>query len=393
MKVLFIVFSFLCGYALLFSCKNNSKEQIPTTEPELEFTDNFSSDTILESDLINFKTIKLSDLKYVIRPEDTIVLGKPVLKYFKGKVEGKDVQLWLRYSMLIGEEVSFSFYDYSGTWYMEGDDGLTSVIFESKPIYSSGAIYEGEDGDRKLLYGIYYTPSGNELLVRDGSKKIILQEADMRFEAYDIFVYENNYCREQNRLIGHWSYDYGFVVKSNSGGGLSIPEFFGKSDSLKIPMSRHEVKTDVNMDDSDDGGGACFRSYSQSYRLPVYMDSVVCVITDFGYVDMGGAHGIFTTLYENYDMKTGKQIDLTDILDIENDEFGEYHLRKLKEKFDSEGNELTASNLDNPSGFYMLPTGLCLIYPPYSLLGGFWEKDLFLPFEELRPYLKKQYYN
>ncbi|MDL2215048.1 hypothetical protein LJC00_02530 [Dysgonomonas sp. OttesenSCG-928-M03] len=359
----------------------------------MEFTDDICSDTISESDLVNFKTVKLSDTKYVIMPADTITLGKPVLKYFKGKVNGKDVQLWLRYSMLMGEEVSFSHYDYMGTWYMEGDDDLTGVSFESKPIHSSGAIYAEEGDDRKLLYGIYYTPSDNEVLVRDGSKKFILEEADIRFEAYDIFVYENNYCQEQNRLIGHWSYDYGFVVNNSSGGDLAIPEFFEKDSSSETQICCHEVKTDVNRDDSDEGSESCFRSSSQSYRLPVYMDSVVCIITDFGYVDMGGAHGIFATLYENYDMKTGRQISLTDILDMDSDSFIEYQLQKLKKKYDFEGNELSADQVDLPSGFYMLPTGLCLIYPPYSLLGGFWEKDLLLPFEELKPYLKKQYYN
>jgi hypothetical protein len=29
-----------------------------------------------------------------------------------------------------------------------------------------------------------------------------------------------------------------------------------------------------------------------------------------------------------------------------------------------------------------------LIYPSYSLSGGFWEKDAFLPIDKIQPYLK-----
>jgi hypothetical protein len=100
---------------------------------------------------------------------------------------------------------------------------------------------------------------------------------------------------------------------------------------------------------------------------------------------MGGAHGVFTTDYNNYDVKTGKIIQLNDILNID-DDFIDFYNEQIKATY-KDG--LLSDNIPMSDKFYILPTDITFSYAPYELLGfAAGEPHIFFSFRELSSFIK-----
>lgn len=380
------------------SCKNKEAKEVFAFYGSLntESTRANTDSLITLEYLKNFKTEQLGERKFVLQPGDTIQFDKPFLKLFTGQIDGKDAQLWLSKNMSIGEEFSFDVYDAVGTLYIEGDD-IRYCYFADK----KGQIYIDEE--RTYIFSrLIYDEILNTISIEINTNLFTLQESNLRFHAYDSFRYENTLCQMEGispYLKSHWRYDSFFGLDSvslNREQSLSNQRFiklFG-SDLLKKQISSYDIGRDVLILDTDNPDeDLCSRVYTQSIVKPLYLDSLIYITIDLGYVDLGGAHGMFITEYKNYDMKTGKEMKVEDVLDMSSSIFTDYNYNKIKnDLYNSENSNFLEVQVSEPSSFYILPSGIGLHYPGYSLGGGFWEKEVFLPYNEIKAFLKTDKY-
>jgi len=366
--------------ALLNACQNTQPKEGNAEEVILEKQQTKDSLTI--------EVRQLDENTYILNDKDTIQFKKPILKFFTGKLGYEDVQLWLFYCIPMGEAPVLS-YSYEGFWCINGNP-IERISF-SKDNNMHVAKFHKDEKETEPLIVLEYIESSGRVVAKSNAESCILTESDLTFDAYDCFVYEDIYCN-------YWNYTFSYIENTIP------PEFqtcFQKaiipddsnSDVSSIKDWKHHINPVVrkaSIDDEDDSD-PCFGQWDQTYTLPMYLDSVVYVISSFGHVYMGGAHGMFFTTYNCYDTQSGEQLVLEDIIDTENELFEEFYTKKMKMKkeFGLENFE----SVEMPSSFYIVPRGILFYYPGYSLGGGWWPKESFFTFEELKPYLKRNLYS
>jgi len=392
--------SLLFLLAILFlSCKNK-----PVSNSDNELQNNAliekNEDTDDNTNLQNYKVKQLNDSTFILTPSDTVSFQKPFLKLFKGAIDGKDIQIWIHRSFELAEGMLSSSFPIDGIVYMDGFEDIAYFSFNNNEQKLRAEVY-ADDEKENHLFDIEYGLGNDNIIVKKNSDKYVIQEADFRFTAYDKFEYVNTYCPEKEAwshgLNQHWSYSFSYVIDKCP---QAYRHFFREAlvsdkkmyNPEDIKKWKHDIQVDVVSDLPAEDEDICFPNSDQSYLMPVYLDSLLYIVRDNGHVYMGGAHGMFSIEYYCYNIKTGEIIKLEDILDTETDAFQEYHYKKLKENLYPGDDDFLGEHVEMPSTFYILPSGICLIYPPYSLKGGFWQKYLFLPMDELGPFFKKRYY-
>jgi hypothetical protein len=100
---------------------------------------------------------------------------------------------------------------------------------------------------------------------------------------------------------------------------------------------------------------------------------------------MGGAHGMLSTGYTNYDLKTGKNIAIEQLLNFSDQKFISFYEEKIRNEY---GDGILSNEVPITHNYYILPTGITFSYAPYELLGfAAGEPRIFFSYEELKPYI------
>lgn len=376
---------FLAIFLLLFlACKNTGK----STQQNNEDTEE-RGDLIENNDSLITSIIKLSETEYALPERDTIRLEKPFFKSFEGEFEGRRVQAYVKRAM-ISEEYS---YYVSGHIYIEGDSN--TIGFGLEKIGPDQWQSPQDEWAQKEPYQFEFSLPGSFAIIKKGHK-YPLQQSAVKYEAYDIFSFNMNYCYWDEILSyrPHWEYDFQAIP-------AQYPEkyaiFFKQNPLSQIDATyyssdykrwKHNIALDITK--GSDDGEDCFTTFNQGFLVPCYLDSTVFVVYHFSHVYMGGAHGLPGTTYFNFDVKTGKLLKLKDILHADNEQFIDFYIEHLKQEYKEEDG--TNPFLQTPQGasenFYMLPTGIVFSYYPYELMGfAAGEPELFLSWDELEPFL------
>lgn len=375
---------------LLNVCQNIQSKEYNTEKNVLE-----EQQTKTAEDSLTIAVRQLDQYTYILNDEDSIKFEKPMLKFFTGKLGNKDVQLWLFYCLPIWEELN-PYYSYEGFWSIDGSS-IVRISFNEENDKYVAKFYKDEEKIEPVVV-LEYIESKNQVIAKSNSETYILKENALKFDAYDRFVYENTYC-ERDDWSGyrkHWEYDFSYIVNTippelEPCFQKAITSDDSNSNASSIKNWKHHINPVLRKASIDDENNdeVCFHHWRQTYTLPIYLDSVVYVISSFGHAYMGGAHGMYFTTYNCYDTQSGESLALEDIIDTENKSFEEFYNEKMIKQFELE--EFTES-VEMPSSFYIVPGGILFHYPGYSLRGGFWEKESFFTFDELEPYLKRKLY-
>lgn len=129
------------------------------------------------------------------------------------------------------------------------------------------------------------------------------------------------------------------------------------------------------------------------------VDSNVLSLIDTYSDYSGGAHGMYGTTGYTYDVQSGEELTLSDLLiDEENfyDAASEYVIAKLEEEFDDElfpeYKETVKESFENGANYYLDASGIVVIYNVYEV-GPYVIGDakVTLPYKEFSSYIKEQY--
>lgn len=377
------LFALILTLILFLSCTTNStnrsKNQADTASSNNAITEN--PDT---AELSNFQVRKLAEDCYIVRPDDTLRIQKPFIKIYEGIIEGRNVQAIVEQHT----EMEWLHYSIYCSIYIEGDDGIRFGTFYEikKGIYRTNKE-EKDAGEYECEY------NGSELKVLHNGKSYILKEADLKVDAFDRFDMKTFHCTEYSKYKLSYSYDFSFKAKK-------IPPLYSKvfssNEFLNLTLGKphsdiskwkHYVSEKIETDKDTDEETACYNYSNHEYYSIMYADSAVFILKNLSHQYMGGAHGMYSTTYYNFDIKTGNIINLTDMVDIENEDYKTFFETKIKEVCEIDVSAYTEIDY-TPSTFLLLPKGIYYIFPPYSLMGGFWEKEVFISYQELRPYMK-----
>ncbi len=124
--------------------------------------------------------------------------------------------------------------------------------------------------------------------------------------------------------------------------------------------------------------------------------SVFVVETNF-YAFSGGAHGYYSTVYENYDRLSGKLIELSDLFEPGYEDrlnkVGEQYFRKaLDMPYNQPLNELFSFDnnvFEIPDNFALIDQGIQFIFNPYDVASYAQGQQLFfVPYSALQTFVK-----
>lgn len=297
---------------------------------------------------------------------------KPILNFYTATINGQEVQV--RESSAIGgeDEGAYIYVGLVGKEYIEEDsEGADSIVVKN------GVKYLRHDGSE-------YPLSGNKLfdikLYSDLDYKIIVANSIQPLGEDDYWHrVTTQYESKQSFVPVSKTNLYDKVFASDAFLDLTLGE---ARDDLKKWSYRLHCDT-LETDDVQ------FVQWDISKTSPLRFDSVVFIVQTVGDVYMGGAHGMGYSASYNFDVKTGKLIELADIVSTNSHTYEQLLKDKINEAYDL--SDYDTSN-EEPSSFTIYSNGIVLTFPPYSLGGGFWEKDIFLSYNELEKVLKKEYY-
>lgn len=374
---------------IIFSCKNkeDNKNRIiveQTSQPVEILTNN---------DSLIYKL----DTNTICILEDTLHIERPYIYSFSGFLDNKKIQIHL-YNLLSTE---YGGYDKTATLYIDGEYDIYTTWFSSNTktntltsdVVDYDYITDKEKNICKLkVFDISTENMYIECLYKNKTYKIQPSKEFPSYQCYDVIdyiLYDTKTAFDKNEAIRPYSpnRDYSFFANI-----ISNNKYYEKletelkylfSDSSNIDEHktwRHQFHIEKPTSDED------YYSYETLSDIkPIFIDSFIYVVSDFSYSYMGGAHGVFTTDYNNYDVKTGKIIQLNDILNID-DDFIDFYNEQIKATY-KDG--LLSDNIPMSDKFYILPTDITFSYAPYELLGfAAGEPHIFFSFRELSSFIK-----
>jgi len=386
-KRYFFLVVFLCT---LFSCKHKKKQETfiaPKPVQAVEIAVN--ADSLMY--MIDSNTIYIQG--------DTLHIESPFIYSFAGIIDNKKIQLHL--SNAAGTE--YNGYNKSAVIYIDGATDFSYAWFEENPKTKEWTAdvtdYDfNTDKQTHICILKLFNPAQEnmyiECIYKNKSYKIYPSKEFPSYKCYDQIDNIIFDCRNMQDSSGYnndftANRDYSFLAEIISNDQhyeklqSELKYLFSDSASIESYKTwKHHFHVEKPVDEES------FYNYETlSETTPVYIDSFVYVVSDFSYSYMGGAHGMFTTFYGNYDVSTGKLIELKDILDIENNDFIQLYENVLKDTY-KDG--MLSDDTKMSDKFFILPTGIMFSYAPYELLGfAAGEPHLFFDYEELRPYIYK----
>jgi hypothetical protein len=339
------------------------------------------------------------DANTIVVHGDTIHFETPFIYSFEGLIDNKKIQIHLTNNLTseYGEYVK------SGTAYIEGEEEIFNFYFEKDKqnnykVADVKEYYASENRDKTICkLKLHNLSQKNMYLDCIYNGKIYTINPSKVFPSYKCFdqidcaLYD---CRKKFKETAMAEYvanqDYSFLAEIIS----NDPKYSNIESKLKYLTTdalyvkdyknwKHQFH--VEIPESEDQS---YNTETLSNIEPIFIDEIVFVTSNFSYSYMGGAHGMMTTNYENYDVSSGKIIALQDILNSDTDEFTDLYDKIIKNNYSDSllnENEVPMSNK-----FFILPTGIVFSYAPYELLGfAYGEPHIFISYEDLEPFVKK----
>jgi hypothetical protein len=372
---------------LIISCqsKNEEKKSLPVAKPLNEIKIEKSKDSLI---------YKLNENTIVING-DTLHLENPFIYSFEGKINDKNIQLH------ISNQLSSEYGGYSKTAvvYIEGENDLFYCYFEKdkKQDYYTGNIYDN-DSDKIIgklkLHNLSTEEMYIECAVDKKNYKIYPSKTLPAYTCYDqidytLFDSSEPFKNDESMRKFTPSRDYIFFAEIISNDAvfdnLETKLKYLNSDSLSIKNYKkwkHNFSVEKSKNEEEN-----YSSENLNVVSPVFIDSNIYVVSDYSYSYMGGAHGMMSTGYNNYDITTGKIITIKQIINTADKDFIAFYQNKIKSDY---GDGVLGNEIPMTDNFYILPTGITFSYAPYELLGfAAGEPHVFLSYEELEPFILK----
>ncbi len=383
---------FLLILTFLISCKSETKEEVVKTVLKPEPIKKIQISANEKNLIFNI------DNNTIVVNKDTIRIESPFIYSFEGLLENKKIQVHLS-NNLTNE---FGGYNTTASIYIDGEEEIFGCYFDknNQNEYKTATVnyyYASENRDKTVC----------KLKINNISKQNINLDCDYKgkifkifpsttfpsYKCYDEIDYSLSDCRKQfkkeesmREYVPHRNYSLIAEIISNNEkyNKLESELKYLFRDSLDIKNYKnwkHQFQENKPKDEED-----CYTSETISTVAPIFIDANIFVMSSYSYNYMGGAHGVMVTNFENYDLETGKIIDLSNILNIGSLEFKTFYETKLKETYQDgmlNENEIPLSNK-----FFILPTGIIFSYAPYELLGfAAGEPQIFFSYKELEPFI------
>ena len=341
----------------------------------------------------------------VVVDRDTLALESPFIYSFEGTLnEGKKIQLHL-WNYLSTE---YGGYSKTASFYIEGGDEILYCYFEKDKTQDYYvATVNDYNNDNKIICTLkLYKLSTEEMYIEyasdEKSYRINPSKTFPTYKCYDeidytLFDSRAAFKKEVAMKEFTPSRDYNFFAEIISNDlafdFLQTKLKYLSSDSLNFnnyKKWKHNFRMQKSKNEDEN-----YSSETLSVVLPIFIDSNVYVVSDFSYSYMGGAHGMMSTTYDNYNIRTGRKINVEDIISISDKKFINFYKNKVKSEYQD---DLLSDEVPITHNFYMLPTGIIFSYAPYELLGfAAGEPHVFCSYEELNPFILKNtildYYN
>ena len=377
---------------ILVSCKSETKEEAIKSIIKTKATEEIkisSNEKKLIYDL-NANTFVVNG--------DTVHIEKPFIYSFEGIIEDKKIQVHLA-NFLTSE---YGEYQKNASVYIEGENEVFNCYFErdKKNNYKTANVtdyYTSENSNNTICkLQIFNITKANMYLECDYNGKNYILKPSTSFPSYKCFD-EINYslsdCKVKfdkgeamHKFVPHRNYSFLAEIVSTDKKYDNIESklkylFTDSLDVKNYKKWKHEFTANGSKVEED-----CYSSEILSNISPIFMDNNIFVTSNFTYTYLGGAHGMMVTSYDNYDLESGKLIDLDEILNIGSTEFINFYEKEIKETFVDgilDENKILMSN-----NFFILPTGIVFSYAPYELLGfAAGEPHLFISYKDLQPFI------
>jgi len=374
--------------ALCFSCqsKNDEKKSVIVPKPVSEVKIEEKNESLI---------YKIKENTIVIGG-DTLKIEAPFIYSFEGKLDN-DKKIQIHISNKLTEE--FGGYWKSGNLYIDGEKqifGFGLIKNEKEDFYTGEVYYDRNENEKTICNLKLYNLFTNEMFIECiYNKKTYKIYPSKKFPSYKCFdkidytlfdtgkTYKKGIAKDYTP-----SRDYIFLgeILSNdkSFEALSSNLKYLPIDSVSIKnhhkwKHNFDIKKAVSNEDN-------YTTESLSVSSPIFIDSNIYVVSDYWYNYMGGAHGMYHTSYDNYEVSTGKKIEIAQILNTKDENFIDFYGNKIRSDYGDE--LLTPIKLAN--NFYILPTGITFSYAPYELVGfAGGEPEIFFSYKELKPYILK----
>lgn len=383
MKKYFLVLLVL----ILVSCqsKNDEKKSVANVKPISEVKIEANKDSLI---------YKISKNTIVVN-QDTLEIESPFIYSFEGKInDNKKIQLHLTNQL----STEYGGYAKTGSLYIENGEDLLYFYFDKnkKQDYYTAGIEEF-DGNKPLKLKLYNLSTEEMYIELTLDKKSYKIYPSKKFPSYNSFdeidytVYDSRDAFKKEEAMREFtpSRDYNFLAEIVS----DNVDFYVLKEKLKYLYTdssstknykkwKHSFKVEKAKGEEEN-----YSSENLSVVAPVFIDSNVYVVSDFSYSYMGGAHGMMRTGYTNYDLGTGKNIAIEQLLNFTDKSFIAFYEDKVRTEY-SDG--ILSNEIPITKNYYILPTGITFSYAPYELLGfAAGEPRIFCSYEELKPYILK----
>ena len=374
---------------LLVSCqskKNEDKKELIVANPASEVEIGEKNDSLI---------YKIEENSIVIGG-DTLKIEAPFIYSFDGTLDS-DKKIQIHISNKLTEE--FGGYWKSGDLYIDGENQIFGFGFiknNKEDFYTAEVNYDDDNSEKTIcnlkLYNLFTDEMFIECIYNKKTYKIYPSKKFPTYKCFDKIDYTLFDTREAYKKGVARDYtpsrDYIFLgeILSNEKTFEALSSNLKYLDADSLIVKDHKKwkhNFDVKKSVSDDDN---YTSESLYVSSPIFIDSNIYVVSDYGYNYMGGAHGMYHTSYNNYEVSTGKKIEIAKILKTEDEKFIDFYENRVRSDY-GDGVPSTIKLADN---FYILPTGITFSYAPYELVGfAGGEPKIFFSYEELKPYILK----
>lgn len=366
--------------------KNDEKKSLVVSKPANEIKIEKNNDSLIYR--INENTIVIN--------QDTLKLENPFIYSFEGTInDSKKIQLHLSNQL----STEYGGYSKTASVYIEGENDILYYYFDmdKKQDYYIAKIY-ADDSDKIIgklkLHHLSTEEMYIEYILDNKSYKIYPSKTFPAYRCYDKIDYtlldsRDAFKKEEAMRMFTPSRDYIFfaeILSNNTGFDILEKKIkYLNSDSVSIKSYKnwkHNFSLEKSKNEEEN-----FGSENLNVSSPVFIDVNIYVVSDFSYSYMGGAHGMMSTSYNNYDLATGKNIIIEQIINTADKDFIAFYENRIKSDY---GDGILSDKIPMTNNFYILPTGITFSYTPYELLGfAAGEPHVFFSYEELKPFILK----
>ncbi|MBE5963126.1 MAG: DUF3298 and DUF4163 domain-containing protein [Lachnospiraceae bacterium] len=182
---------------------------------------------------------------------------------------------------------------------------------------------------------------------------------------------EDSYKTEDGKVVKTVMYERP-IFEGNSASIRKINKFYARTQAKWVKAAKEDMKTVE--EDEEYFNSEYFTPYSDEVKTQVTYNrnGIVCILQE-GYYYTGGAHGMPYRVAHTFDLNTGEELSLTDILSGDDVEIKntivslfEKRMKKLDYVFD-DALDTVKSTAGTDSQFYLGKHSIIFYYPPYDL--------------------------